>query len=119
MGSVAQKLLETSEELRWLPVPEFLCVEELLKAPLFRSCCPFDELRLQGIVRCVFGRGEEEVSYLCDNSRLERGHNIVEHGPLLSDVSGSELGLNLSKPDMRVRRPEWRELDAHGSNVSA
>ena len=119
MGSITQKLLETSEELRWLPVPKFLCVEELLKAPLFRSCCPFDELRLQGIVRCVFGWGEEEVSYLRNNFLLERGHNVVEHGPLLSDVSGSKLGLNLSKPDMRVRRPEWREFDAHGSNVSA
>ena len=57
--------------------------------------------------------------YLCNDLWLERGHNIVEHGPLLSDVPGSKLGLNLSEPDMPVSGPKWRELDIHSSNVSA
>ena len=94
-------------------------MEELLKTALLRGCGPFDELRLQGIIRRVFGWGEEEVSYLCNDFWLKRGHNIVEHGPLLCDVSGGKLGLSLSEPDMWVSRPEWRELDAYSRNVSA
>ena len=43
----------------------------------------------------------------------ERGDDVVEFSPLVSDSSSGELGLDLREPDLWVGGPKGRKFDVH------
>ena len=58
-------------------------------------------------------RGQEQISDFCGNFRRKSCYHVVEVGPLVGNVLCGELGLNLSKPNLRICWPKWWNLDGH------
>ena len=105
-----------AEEAGRLPIPKTRQGQELPVLGSLSLAKGVDESGLQRVVLAVGGGRQDDGFDFSRCGSVQSCDNMVELGQIHCDGWGAscELGLHLSKPHLRPRGPEGRELDGDG-----